>query len=346
LKIESMAVQFPSKEVSNDDILEIIRTQSNEFSGDLERTLKTIRRQLVGSGSATRRWLNDGETSLQITTQACKKAMQGIAEGDKIDLLIVASVYSELVEPATSNLIASELGLHHVECFDMKEACDGFMKAVKIASAFIESGQCKRVMVVNAEFVMTNGFGIYPELFNLPSAEVLEYRFPAFTLGEAVSAMILGTDSSSQWQFTNHTRNDLYDLCSITSCWNGADLAKSDRLAKNGAGKFTSYGAKLREHAFLIGIDHFKASGIKHEETNILFTHSSSKKDWSEAANAISLGGDKFYDLYARYGNVVSAAVPAAMALAFEEGRLKRGQRVAAWVASAGMSFSTAYFTF
>lgn len=346
MKIESMAVQFPSKEVSNDDVLSVIKTQSSQFSGDLDRTLKMIRRQLVGSGSATRRWLGEGETSLQITIQACKKAMEGIAKDDKIDLLIVASVYSELVEPATSNLIASELGLHLVECFDMKEACDGFMKAVKIASAFIESGQYKRVMVVNPEFVMTNGFGIYPELFNLPSADVLEYRFPAFTLGEAATAMIFGADQNNQWQFTNHTRNDLYDLCSITSCWNGADLAKSDRLAKNGAGKFTSYGAKLREDGFPLAIDQFKISGINHEETDILFTHSSSKKDWSEGANVIGLGGDKFYDLYARYGNVVSAAVPAAMALAFEEGRLKRGQRVAAWVASAGMSFSTAWFMF
>lgn len=340
-----MAAQFPSRVVSNDDILNMIREHSTEFVGDIDHTLKLVLRQLKASGSVTRRWLADGETSLQLTVDACKKAMAEINKDDKIDLLIVASVYSELIEPATSNLIAAELGLHHVECFDMKEACDGFMKAVKIASSFIESGQYKRVMIVNPEFVMTKGFGIYPELFNLPSTEVLEYRLPSFTLGEAVTAVILAPDESNKWQFTNHTRNDLYDYCSITSNWNHHGFVQSDRVAKNGAAKFTSYGAKLKEDGFPLSIDQFRISGIEANETDILFTHSSSKRDWAEGAQVIGLS-DKLYDLYAAYGNVVSAAVPAAMALAIEEGRLKRGGRVAAWVASAGMSFSTAAFTF
>ena len=135
------------------------------------------------------------------------------------------------------------------------------------------------------------------------------------------------------------------DLCSVTSSWNGADLAKSDRLAKNGPGRFTSYGAKLVGHGLPLAVDQFKNAGIQPEDVDILFTHSSSKKDWSEIAELCGLGA-KVYDLYARYGNVVSAAVPAAMALAAEEGALKRGQRVVALVASAGMSFSTAAFTY
>jgi hypothetical protein len=50
--------------------------------------------------------------------------------------------------------------------------------------------------------------------------------------------------------------------------------------------------------------------------------------------------------IYAECGNVVSAAVPTAMALAEARGSLRRGQRVATWVASAGMSFTTSYSSF
>ena len=336
---------FRSRVVTNDDVLGMIREESHSFSGDLDKTLKQIRRALKASGSDTRLWLAKGESSLGLTVQACRQAMHGLERTDQIDLLIVASVYSELVEPAAANLIAHEIGLDHVECFDVKEACDGWMKAVKIASALIDAGHYRRVMVVNAEFVNAPGFGIYPELFALTSSDQLEWRFPAFTLGEGASAMILRADAENSWQFTNHTRNDLYDLCSITSSWNGADLAKSDRLAKNGPGLFTSYGAKLVGHGLPLAVDQFKNAGIQPGDVDILFTHSSSKKDWSEIAELCGLG-DKVYDLYARYGNVVSAAVPAAMALAAEEGSLKRGQRVVALVASAGMSFSTAAFTY
>ncbi len=345
MKLEQLAAVFPSRVVTNDDVLSMIREESRAFSGDIDKTLKQIRRALKASGSDTRRFLAKGESSLQLTVQACKQAMQGLDRANQIDLLIVASVYSELVEPASSNLIAHEIGLDHVECFDVKEACDGWMKAVKIASALIDAGQCKRVMVVNAEFSMTPGFAVFPGLFDLPSADALEYRFPAFTLGEAATAVILCASPGNHWQFTNHTRNDLYDLCSVTSSWNGADLAKSERLAKNGPGLFTSYGAKLVGHGLPLAVDQFKNSGIQPGDVDILFTHSSSKKDWSEIAELCGLG-DRAYDLYARYGNVVSAAVPAAMALAVEEGALKRGQRVVALVASAGMSFSTAAFVY
>ncbi len=87
----------------------------------------------------------------------------------------------------------------------------------------------------------------------------------------------------------------------------------------------------------------YRASGIKTQLVNRLFTHSSSKRDWAEIASDIGLG-DKLYDIYADYGNVVSAAIPAAMALAEREGALKEGDDVALLVGSAGMSFSAAHF--
>lgn len=347
MKIEALAVQFPSRIVSNNDILEMIRRHSVRFAGDLDHTIEIISRKLLASGLETRRWLAEGETSLQVTLSACRKAVEQSGKGNNIDLIIVASVYSELVEPSTANLIAAELGLDDVESLDVLAACDGWMKAVKIASAFIESGQYQRVMVVNPEFGMTPGFGGCPEIFALTSVEQLEWRLPVFTIGEAATAVILGPDPSNKWQHTNSTRNDLYDLCSITHHWNGGTLSSlsSTRIARDGPGIFTSFGSELRKYGFPLAVKQFEISGAIPEDVDILFTHSSSKKDWREVAEVIGLG-DKVYDIYARCGNVVSAAIPAAMALAFEEGRLKRGDRVVALVASAGMSFSTAVFVF
>ncbi|MFA5841531.1 MAG: 3-oxoacyl-[acyl-carrier-protein] synthase III C-terminal domain-containing protein [Candidatus Paceibacterota bacterium] len=330
--------------MTNEDILEMIATQSN--GNDISGLVKFLRRALRGSGSNTRRWLGLGETSLDLTAKACEKAMSGLGKGENIDLIICAGVYPELIEPSTANLVARELGLYGVECFDMKEACDGWMKAVKLAHALIANGMYRRIMVVNGEFVMTSGFGIYPELFNLSSPDQLEWRFPAYTLGEAAAATILGPGSGDEnWRFSNITRNDLFDLCSITPSWYSRQKGSSPKVAKDKPGLFTSYGGELRGEGFPIAVNMFKNSWIKPEETDILFTHSSSKKDWDDGARAVGLS-DKIYDIYATHGNVVSAAIPAAMATALEDGTLKRGQRVAAWVASAGMSFSIASFTF
>lgn len=342
MKMESLSVVLPSRRVTNDEVIDIIASNSKNFQGDLSRTLRHISLALRKSGSNARRWLGDEQTAFELTLEACRKAMDRIEATDRIDLLIYASVFSELTEPATSNLIARRLGLDAVECFDIKEACDGWMKAVKIASAFIESGTYRRIMIVNSEFSMVHGYAINPKLFSLDSADQIEWRFPAYTIGEAVTATILGPDPSNLWRHYNATRNDLFDLCTVTTPWT---KATSDRMAKDGLGMFTSYGADLRHHGFPLAIEAFKRSRINPSDVDFLATHSSSKKDWTEGAKVIGLI-DKFYDIYAEYGNVVSAAIPAALALAEQDGTLRRGHKVAAWVASAGMSFSTAHFKF
>ena len=131
----------------------------------------------------------------------------------------------------------------------------------------------------------------------------------------------------------------------MTPSWYGAHPVPSSRVAKDGAGGFTSYGADLYKHGFPLSLETFRRSGIKVDEVDAFFTHSSSKKDWTEVAQTLGLTG-VFHDVYGEYGNVVSAAVPTAMALALDEGTLQRGDSVAALVASAGMSFSTASFIF
>ena len=45
------------------------------------------------------------------------------------------------------------------------------------------------------------------------------------------------------------------------------------------------------------------------------------------------------HHLYPEYGNLVSASIPAGLATAIEGGLVRRGDRLAGWVGSAGMSF-------
>lgn len=347
MNIEQVSVTFPSQVVTNADVIAEIAAASHDTPG-IRRLLGRVSVGLERTGAETRRVCAPNETTLGLTLEACRKAMAGLPDdGKTIDLVVYAGVYQELMEPASSNLIAHELGLDHAECFDIKEACDGWMKATKIAYLGIRAGFYKRVMVVNAEFSQTRGYPIRPKLYKLTSLEELEYRFPTYTVGEAVAVTILGphTVGDGRWSFFNQTRNDLYDLCTMTPSWYGAYPIPSARVAKDGPGCFTSYGSDLYRNGFPLSIDTWEKSGLKASEVDAFFTHSSSKRDWTQVAEKLLLT-NVFHDIYAEYGNVVSAAIPAAMALAVEQGTLKRGDRVAALVASAGMSFSTAHFTF
>ena len=92
-------------------------------------------------------------------------------------------------------------------------------------------------------------------------------------------------------------------------------------------------------------INVFKRLAVPKQEVRAIFPHTSSKKAWDMAGR--SLGVERlFYHIYPRYGNVVSASVPAGMALAIVEGKIKRGDRIVGWVGSSGMSFAAYSFVY
>lgn len=346
MRIEAVTLALPKRLVTNADLLNEVRSASEAtFNGDLDAALRLIERTLRATGTDTRYWVDDAqETSLSVTLAACRAALDAAGPHSTIDLVISASVFGELIEPATSNLLAHRLGLDHVECVDVKEACDGWVKAMKIADALLKTEHYRRILIVNGEFSLTPDFAIRPALFQLTSSAELEWRFPIYTIGEAATATIVSRDDVNAWSFTNKTHNDLYDLCTVTPHWHRRGEL-SERVAKDGPGLFTSWAADLTGNGIPLAVQTFRDAGLRGVDSDVLFTHASSKKDWTRIASEIGLA-DKIFDIHARTGNLVSASIPAAMALAERDGVLKRGQRIAVLCASAGMTFSTASFVY
>jgi 3-oxoacyl-[acyl-carrier-protein] synthase III len=63
-------------------------------------------------------------------------------------------------------------------------------------------------------------------------------------------------------------------------------------------------------------------------------------------AGKLDLDIARHYELFPRYGNTVSAALPLGMSLAQDEGRLRRGDRVLMIVGGAGLSTALGTFVF
>lgn len=343
MQIAGVSVAYPSRVVTNPNVIDMIRDASQGFEGDLEETLRRTGTLLRATGLRTRRWLAHDENAVDLTVRAAQGALEK-AHGLKPTLVIYASVFPLLIEPGSSNLVAHMLGLDTAECFDVKEACDGYMKAMKIAQLFLRSGEHSCIMIVNAEFSNIENYAIRPKLYSLKTDQDLIHRFPAFTIGEAATAVVLSNEGES-WKFTTKTRNDLVDLCTVTPSWQHERINGFERIGPDGAGWFTSWASTLSGNGIPLAVETFKESGIVPSDAEILFTHCSSKSDWSKIAKRIGLHNSLF-DIYSEFGNVVSAGIPAAMATAESGGRLKRGSNVAVLVASAGMTFTATSFQF
>jgi acyl-CoA:acyl-CoA alkyltransferase len=357
VRIDGIAAVFPSRVVSNDDILEIIALESRESFHDESqkaKALQRIRQLLNYSGSKYRRWSHPNEAPIQLLTEAIYKALaeRGYKLSD-IDLLVYTGVGGGFSEPGNAYMVAHALGMRHTQCFDIKDACNSWSRALQLINCVfgMDSSVC-RALVVNAEFNMYPGGPGVPDLFRLQHAEEIESRFPAYTIGEAATATLLVKDSTREWEFHFSSRTDLADLCVIPEgnyhgyCSIGlkdqCDIS-STKIARNGAYRFTSFGSELSAHGMTAAIDIFKQLSIQRDSIKMIFPHASSKRDWDTGAEILGVRQLLFH-IYPDYGNVVSASVPAGIALAKEKGEIRRGDRLVTWVGSAGMSFSACTF--
>ena len=80
---------------------------------------------------------------------------------DTIDCMIFASASSDLIEPATANIVQEKLGLD-CPAFDVKNACNSFVTALQIASSFIDSGIHKKILITSGE-KLSNSIRFEPE---------------------------------------------------------------------------------------------------------------------------------------------------------------------------------------
>ena len=73
----------------------------------------------------------------------------------EVDLVICATVTPDMFFPSTGNLIADQAGCKNAFAYDVSAACSGFLFALTTGAKFIESGSCKKVVVVGADKMST-----------------------------------------------------------------------------------------------------------------------------------------------------------------------------------------------
>ncbi len=345
MKIEAVSLSLPSWQVSNEELIDLIKFHSKAtFSGNLDKTLRKISTVLNKTGAKNRFWLNRQINEKPIdhikksTEEALKKAN---LQTQDIDLLIFVGIGKGFLEPAQSYFVAQALGMVHAKCFDITDACMSWLTAMQVADSLFKSGAYKNAMIINAEFCVQAG--VFFKNYALKNEQQLTYTFPTFTIGEAATCTILSPNNPSNFQFNFSSRNDLASLCTVPLPEFKDYCQDNQKTGANGDMHFSSFGVKLHQIGQSELLKLLKISRIKIDKIDIAFTHSSSKTEWQKVSDKAGIG-DKVYHIYQQTGNLISASVPAAMAMAMAEQKFTLGNQALLWVGSAGMSFGTCYF--
>ncbi len=76
----------------------------------------------------------------------------GVAAAD-VDLVLVATMSHEQLTPSAAALVAAEIGAERAGAIDVNAACTGFVSALDIASAQIESGRAAIALVIGVDLL-------------------------------------------------------------------------------------------------------------------------------------------------------------------------------------------------
>jgi len=123
-------------------------------NADLEQMVDTSDEWITKrTGIKERHLAAEGEYTSDMAARASEIAIERAGIGrEEIDLIVCATVTPDYFNmPSTATVIAHKLGIQNVQAFDISAACSGFVYALSVARAFVESGMKKNVLIIGAE---------------------------------------------------------------------------------------------------------------------------------------------------------------------------------------------------
>ena len=232
-----------------------------------------------------------------------------------VDFLILATTTPDRITPATSPMIAHELGMS-CPAMDLNAACSGFMYAVRTAYGLLETGH-KRVLVIGSE--------------NLSRWVDWSDRNMAVLLADGAGATVLEYDP---------TENDLLSFSL------GAEGADADLLTCEHGGYFQMDGKEVFRRAVRVVVDSAQKAlamaGVTTADLSLVIPHQANIRIIEAVCKRLNVEMDRTVVVLDRYGNTSSASIPLAIDDARKNDRIHKGDYALLTGFGAGMTWASA----
>lgn len=272
------------------------------------------------------------------TSHMGAEAVRGLLERTgtppaEVDLLICATTTPDFVFPSTANLIADMVGLGPVGSFDVQAACSGFIYAISIASQFIATGQCRKVVVVGADKM----------------SAIIDYtdRATCVIFGDGAGAVLIEPSPNGEGIFDTVIRSDGAGMIHLHQKAGGSRLPPSaETVAKRlhyvhqeGAAVYKFAIAKMAEVAAEI----MARNNLRADMIQWLVPHQANRRIIESTAEKMGLPMDRVMVTIQKYGNTTAATIP--LCLWDYERHLKTGDRLILAAFGGGFTWGASYLT-
>lgn len=264
-------------------------------------------------GADEQRVLLSHETSLSLQVTAARDALAAARfEPRDIDLTIVTTFYSDLLDTGNAAYVAKELGLGGL-AFNLETACSSSVVAYHTACGLVRAGLYKRALVV----VGCRYSHVLDETDSL-----------AWFSGDGAAAFVVGEVPAGEG-FLGHKSEHTAETCGAFRAEIVVDPAVGPQIRMRGNPKA---GKVLREASFThLGSTcegAARAAGVALSDIDFFVFHTPTPWFAAFAARALGIDRSRTISVNKLYSNIGPALMPANLYHAALEGRIKKGDLV------------------
>lgn len=275
------------------------------------------------TGIRERRWWNPGFSLSDGAAAAARKALAqaGLSAGD-LGALIYAGVCREHSEPATAAAVAHKLGVGPgTAVFDISNACLGVLNGMLDIANRIELGQLKAGLVVSCESSREINDSMIAAMLADRSFDNFRLSLATLTGGSGAAAVLL-TDGSLGAGAKHRLLGGVYrSACEHHKlCIWDRDRMSTDATA------VLKHGVALGRETWA---DLLAALELRAEDFGKVICHQVGGAHRKTVLAALDIPESRDFSTYEHLGNMGTAALPAAAALAGERDFLAAGDKVA-----------------
>lgn len=289
--VASVAMSLPRRVVDNEAIAERIGVTPEWI---VERT-----------GVSARRVASPGDRLTEYAADAGLAALAGAGiEPAEVDLVLVATMSHDYLTPSAAPLAATAMGCERAGAMDVGAACTGFVSALALAAAQVESGRCATSVVIGADL--------------LTRLTDLDDRSTAPLFGDGAGAVVVGRSAGptriGQAVFgSDGSRAELIEA----GREEGLIRMKGPDTYKQAVDRLSEASSEAAERA-----------GVDLDEIDLFAFHQANGRILTAVGERLGLPSERVINSIAHCGNTSAASIPMALAQADRGGALKRDSKV------------------
>jgi 3-oxoacyl-[acyl-carrier-protein] synthase-3 len=300
-RITGTGSYLPPRRVTNADLVAELAQSGIETSDQwiVERT-----------GIRARHFAAPDVTCSDLGLEAATRALEAAGcQPQDIDLIIVATSTPDMVFPSAACILQNKLGANGCPAFDVQAVCSGFVYALTVADAMIQSGAAKRALVVGAE--------VFSRILDFKD------RTTCVLFGDGAGAVVLeASDTPGILASDLHADGRYVDILCVPGGVSGGEVLGHPLLKMDGQAVFKLAVGVLDKAARAA----LAKANLTDADIDWLIPHQANIRIMQSTAKKLKLSMDKVVVTVDQHGNTSAASIPLALDHAVRSGQVKKGE--------------------